>query len=101
MTTREKGTGLGLAIVQKIAEQHGGNLQLLDAPKRNGSGGGACIRLDFPDIELRETADTPAAARDAPRRKARAKPASRAKAKSGRKKPRKRKTAEQGVIHGV
>lgn len=101
MTTREKGTGLGLAIVQKIAEQHGGNLQLRDAPKRNGSGGGACIRIDFPEIELRETTDIPAAAKDAPRRKAQAKPASRTKAKSGRKKPRNRKTAEQGVIHGV
>jgi two-component system nitrogen regulation sensor histidine kinase NtrY len=48
MTTRDKGTGLGLAIVQKITEQHGGTLQLRDAPKRNGYGGGACVRLDFP-----------------------------------------------------
>ncbi|MGE0613539.1 MAG: ATP-binding protein, partial [Hyphomicrobiales bacterium] len=48
MTTREKGTGLGLAIVQKITEQHGGRLLLRDAPKRNGSGGGACVRIDLP-----------------------------------------------------
>ena len=35
MTTRAKGTGLGLAIVQRITEQHGGSLQLADAPRRN------------------------------------------------------------------
>lgn len=48
MTTRTKGTGLGLAIVQKITEQHGGTIQLRDAPKRKGQEGGACIRLEFP-----------------------------------------------------
>ncbi|MEM7618876.1 MAG: PAS domain-containing sensor histidine kinase [Pseudomonadota bacterium] len=57
MTTREKGTGLGLAIVKKITEQHGGTLQLRDAPKDEESaydndlqGRGACIRLTFPVI---------------------------------------------------
>ena len=85
MTTREKGTGLGLAIVQKITEQHGGNIQLRDAPKRNGSGQGACIRLDLPIVE-----------------------ASQAKAStddtSGGKSKRKRtsvRAEKQGVTHGV
>ncbi len=39
MTTRSDGTGLGLPIVAKIIEDHGGRLELLDAP----SGRGACV----------------------------------------------------------
>lgn len=48
MTTRAKGTGLGLAIVQRITEQHGGKLQLADAPKRDGKIQGASVRMDLP-----------------------------------------------------
>ncbi|PWB81410.1 MAG: PAS domain-containing sensor histidine kinase [Methylocystaceae bacterium] len=44
MTTRSEGTGLGLPIVAKIIEDHGGRLELLDAP----SGSGACVRLLLP-----------------------------------------------------
>jgi two-component system nitrogen regulation sensor histidine kinase NtrY len=41
VTTRQKGTGLGLAIVQRITEQHGGFLELEDAPLENGDSSGA------------------------------------------------------------
>ena len=44
VTTRSEGTGLGLPIVVKILEDHGGGVELLDAP----SGQGARVRLWFP-----------------------------------------------------
>jgi len=44
VTTREKGTGLGLAIVAKIFEDHGGRVDLLDAPDTFDGGRGAQIR---------------------------------------------------------
>ena len=47
ITTRSDGTGLGLPIVAKIIEDHGGRLELLDAP----SGRGACVRLILPLAE--------------------------------------------------
>lgn len=43
MTTRAKGTGLGLAIVKKIVEDHGGDLNLADAPDR-----GAAVTVSLP-----------------------------------------------------
>ncbi|MDP3897620.1 MAG: PAS domain-containing sensor histidine kinase [Mesorhizobium sp.] len=48
MTTREKGTGLGLAIVKKIVEDHGGRLELHDAPADFHGGKGAMIRIILP-----------------------------------------------------
>ena len=44
VTTRAEGTGLGLPIVSKILEDHGGGIELLDAP----GGQGARVRLWFP-----------------------------------------------------
>ena len=48
MTTRSEGTGLGLPIVAKILEDHGGGIELLDAPADLAPNGGACVRLFFP-----------------------------------------------------
>lgn len=48
VTTRQKGTGLGLAIVQRITEQHGGALELEDAPAEEGYAHGAWIRMSIP-----------------------------------------------------
>ena len=44
VTTRADGTGLGLPIVVKILADHGGGLELRDAP----GGRGAWVRLYFP-----------------------------------------------------
>jgi two-component system, NtrC family, nitrogen regulation sensor histidine kinase NtrY len=44
MTTRVEGTGLGLPIVAKILADHGGGLELRDAPE----GHGAWVRMFFP-----------------------------------------------------
>ncbi len=52
MTTREKGTGLGLAIVKKIVEDHGGRLELHDAPADFHGGRGAMIRIVLPASQV-------------------------------------------------
>lgn len=51
MTMREKGTGLGLAIVKKIIEEHGGQLELHDAPADFDHGRGAMIRVILPHAQ--------------------------------------------------
>ncbi len=50
VTTREKGTGLGLAIVKKIVEDHGGHIEMLDAPVSFHGGRGATVRMIFPKL---------------------------------------------------
>ncbi|HEY4200265.1 MAG TPA: PAS domain-containing sensor histidine kinase [Devosiaceae bacterium] len=61
MTTREKGTGLGLAIVAKIIEQHGGDVELIDAePDANGRVG-ACFSFTLPLQAPATTAPEPLA----------------------------------------
>jgi two-component system nitrogen regulation sensor histidine kinase NtrY len=51
MTMRDKGTGLGLAIVKKIIEEHGGQLELHDAPADFDHGKGAMIRVLLPHVQ--------------------------------------------------
>ena len=59
MTTRSDGTGLGLAIVAKILEDHGGGIELLDAPGHRG----ARVRLYFPiDTPMPTSAESALAA---------------------------------------
>ena len=48
MTMRDKGTGLGLAIVKKIIDDHGGTIQLRDAPADVDEGRGAMITVRLP-----------------------------------------------------
>lgn len=70
VTTREKGTGLGLAIVRKVLEDHGGRIELLDAPAVAAGGHGAMMRLVLPVNE----ADAKASGADATSSEADGKP---------------------------
>jgi two-component system, NtrC family, nitrogen regulation sensor histidine kinase NtrY len=56
VTTRSKGSGLGLAIVARIVEDHGGLIELDDAP---GPAPGAIVRFVLPK-RGEETSDPPA-----------------------------------------
>jgi signal transduction histidine kinase len=46
--SRAEGAGLGLAIASAIMQLHGGQIEIYDAP-----GGGALVRLVFPDARIR------------------------------------------------
>ncbi len=51
VTNRENGTGLGLPIVKKIIEEHGGTLELVDAPKFKGNAHvGAMAKITLPVV---------------------------------------------------
>ncbi len=64
MTTREKGTGLGLAIVKKIIEEHGGKLELNDAPAGFHGGKGAMVSAFLPYVTQTQGASTGANERE-------------------------------------
>ena len=51
MTTRDEGSGLGLAIVKRIAEDHGGRLELFN-PKQGRSGAHVQMCLPLSDTDL-------------------------------------------------
>ncbi|HEY5819372.1 MAG TPA: PAS domain-containing sensor histidine kinase [Mesorhizobium sp.] len=69
MTTREKGTGLGLAIVKKIVEDHGGTLELNDAPRTFHDGRGAMITITLPAADPAASAQNLGANRKTEREK--------------------------------
>jgi two-component system sensor histidine kinase HydH len=48
VTTKARGTGLGLAMALRIAQAHGGALDLVDGAGLGSHGGGACFRLTLP-----------------------------------------------------
>src|SRR4051794_6912476 len=60
VTTREKGTGLGLAIVGRILEEHGGRMELADAPDVATGGRGAWVHLRFASESAASASTEPA-----------------------------------------
>ncbi|PHS77289.1 MAG: hypothetical protein COB56_03500 [Robiginitomaculum sp.] len=58
MTTRDEGSGLGLAIVKRIAEDHGGSLELV---KTSVDKSGAQVRICLPKIDELSSLELPKA----------------------------------------
>ena len=61
MTTRAEGTGLGLPIVAKILEDHGGGIELFDAPEGQGARVRLTLRLNPAALPTERAAPTPTA----------------------------------------
>lgn len=58
VTHRAEGTGLGLSIVLKIIEEHGGTLELLDAPPfKDGAETGALALVRLPKVQKESDRD--------------------------------------------
>ncbi len=49
-TTRKEGTGLGLAIVNRIINEHGGEIRILDGSGSRASSAGVCFEISFPEV---------------------------------------------------
>lgn len=59
-TTKASGTGLGLAMTARIAESHGGRVELVSRRGAGREGRGACFRLRLPTVATLGAREVPA-----------------------------------------